>query len=275
LATNTSSIPVERIGEGLQDPGRLIGLHFFNPVARMQLVEVVRGTQTRPESIQQGLAAVRTLDRLPLPVRSSPGFLVNRVLMPYLLEAVDLLDEGVPIGAIDQAAIDFGMPMGPLALADTVGLDICLAVADTLGAALTAPEETPERLRRMVSDGRLGRKSGMGFYRYRGGQALPQTVPRGYRPPHDLTERLIFRLLNECVACLREGVVADPDLLDAGVIFGTGFAPHRGGPLHDIAQGGWDRMRERLDRLQRDHGRHFRPDQGWTLTPAGLYGGGH
>jgi 3-hydroxyacyl-CoA dehydrogenase / enoyl-CoA hydratase / 3-hydroxybutyryl-CoA epimerase len=275
LATNTSSIPLERIGEGLQDPGRLIGLHFFNPVARMQLVEVVRGTQTRPESIQQGLAAVRALDRLPLPVRSSPGFLVNRVLMPYLLEAIDLLDEGVPIAAIDRAAMDFGMPMGPLALADTIGLDICLAVADTLGSALTAPEETPERLRRMVSEGRLGRKSGMGFYRYRGGQALPQTLPRGYRPPHDLTERLIFRLLNECVACLREGVVEDPDLLDAGVIFGTGFAPHRGGPLHDIAQGGWDRMRERLDRLQRDHGRHFRPDQGWKLTPAGLYGGGH
>ncbi len=231
LATNTSSIPLERIGEGLRDPGRLVGLHFFNPVARMQLVEVVQGTQTRPESMQRGLAAVRALDRLPLPVRSSPGFLVNRVLMPYLLKAVDLLDEGVSIAAIDTAAVDYGMPMGPLALADTVGLDICLAVADTLGPALTAPEETPERL--------------------------------------------IFRLLNECVACLREGVVEDPDLLDAGVIFGTGFAPHRGGPLNDITQGGWERMRERLAALQRDHGRHFRPDRGWQLTPAGLYRGGH
>jgi 3-hydroxyacyl-CoA dehydrogenase / enoyl-CoA hydratase / 3-hydroxybutyryl-CoA epimerase len=275
LATNTSSIPLERIGEGLRDPGRLIGLHFFNPVARMQLVEVVHGAGTRPESIQRGLAAVRAIDRLPLPVRSSPGFLVNRVLMPYLLEAVDLLDEDVPVAAIDRAAVDFGMPMGPLALADTVGLDICLAVADMLGSALTAPEETPERLRRMVADGRLGRKSGQGFYRYRDGRAESRPVPDGYRPPHDLTERLIFRLLNECVACLREGVVEDPDLLDAGVIFGTGFAPHRGGPLHDISQGGWDRMRERLDVLQREHGRHFRPDRGWQLNPAGIYRGGH
>lgn len=275
LATNTSSIPLERIGEGLRDPGRLIGLHFFNPVARMQLVEVVRGSSTRSESIQRGLAAIRALDRLPLPVRSSPGFLVNRVLMPYLLEAVDLLDEGVSMAAIDRAAVDYGMPMGPLALADTVGLDICLAVADRLGPALTAPEETPERLRRMVSEGRLGRKSGQGFYAYQGERAMPQAVPRGERPPEDLTERLIFRLLNECVACLREGVVEDPDLLDAGVVFGTGFAPHRGGPLHEIAQGSWERMRERLDALQRDHGRHFRPDRGWQLTPARLYRGGH
>jgi 3-hydroxyacyl-CoA dehydrogenase/enoyl-CoA hydratase/3-hydroxybutyryl-CoA epimerase len=275
LATNTSSIPLERIGEGLRDPGRLVGLHFFNPVARMQLVEVVHGTPTRPDAIQRGIAAVRALDRLPLPVRSRPGFLVNRVLMPYLLEAVDLLDEGVPTAAIDRAAVDFGMPTGPLALADTVGLDICLAVADTLGSSLTAPEEPPERLRRMVSDGQLGKKSGQGFYRYREGKAVPASIPHVYRPPHDLTERLIFRLLNECVACLREGVVDDPDLLDAGVIFGTGFAPHRGGPLHDIAHGGWDRMRERLDALQRDHGRHFRPDRGWQLTPAGIYRGGH
>jgi 3-hydroxyacyl-CoA dehydrogenase / enoyl-CoA hydratase / 3-hydroxybutyryl-CoA epimerase len=138
---------------------------------------------------------------------------------------------------------------------------------------LTAPEETPERLRRMVADGRLGKKSGRGFYRYRDGQAMRESSPHGDRPPHDLTERLIFRLLNECVACLREGVVEDPDLLDAGVVFGTGFAPHRGGPLHEIAQGGWDRMRERLDALQRDHGRHFRPDRGWRLTPTGLYPG--
>ena len=275
LATNTSRIPLERIGEGLRDPGRLVGLHFFNPVARMQLVEVVHGASTRPESLQRGLAAVRAFDRLPLPVKSSPGFLVNRVLMPYLLEAVDLLDEGVSIAAIDKAAIDYGMPMGPLALADSVGLDICLAVADTLGPALTAPEEAPERLRRMVADGQLGKKSGRGFYRYRDGQAVRESIPHGERPPQDLAERLIFRLLNECVACLREGVVKDPDLLDAGVVFGTGFAPHRGGPLHEIAQGGWERMRERLDALQRDHGRHFRPDRGWQLTPAGLYRGGH
>jgi 3-hydroxyacyl-CoA dehydrogenase/enoyl-CoA hydratase/3-hydroxybutyryl-CoA epimerase len=183
--------------------------------------------------------------------------------MPYLLEAMDLLEEGVPGPLIDRAAVDFGMPMGPLALADSVGLDICLAVAERLGHALTAPEETPPLLRRLVESGLAGRKAGHGFYRYRRGRALPEPIPRRARVPADLTERLVFRLLNECVACLREGVVADPDLLDAGVIFGTGFAPHLGGPLHYIDEGGWGRMRERLESLERLHGDHFRPDRGW------------
>ncbi|MGE5154483.1 MAG: 3-hydroxyacyl-CoA dehydrogenase NAD-binding domain-containing protein [Bdellovibrio bacteriovorus] len=263
LATNTSSIPLEQIGAGLSDPSRLIGLHFFNPVARMQLVEVVRGKATDPGALARGLSVVRALDRLPLPVQSRPGFLVNRVLMPYLLEAMDLLEEGVPAALIDGAAVRFGMPMGPLALADSVGLEICLAVAEGLGRCLTAPEEAPARLRRMVEAGLTGRKGGRGFYRYRRGRPLPEPVPRGARAPEDLAERLIFRLLNESVACLREGVVADPDLLDAGVIFGTGFAPHRGGPLHYIDQGGWERMGERLQTLERRHGGHFRPDRGW------------
>jgi 3-hydroxyacyl-CoA dehydrogenase / enoyl-CoA hydratase / 3-hydroxybutyryl-CoA epimerase len=263
MATNTSSIPLEQIGAGLADPSRLIGLHFFNPIARMQLVEVVQGKATDPRALARGLSAVRALDRLPLPVQSRPGFLVNRVLMPYLLEAMDLLEEGVPATLIDRAAVDFGMPVGPLALADSVGLDICLAVAEGLGRCLTAPEETPARLRRMVEAGLSGRKVGRGFYRYSRGRPLPEPAPRGGRVPPDLTERLIFRLLNESVACLREGVVADPDLLDAGVVFGTGFAPHRGGPLHYINQGGWERMGERLQALERQHGGHFRPDRGW------------
>jgi 3-hydroxyacyl-CoA dehydrogenase/enoyl-CoA hydratase/3-hydroxybutyryl-CoA epimerase len=206
---------------------------------------------------------VRAIDRLPLPVKSSPGFLVNRVLMPYLLEAVDLLAEGVPAAVIDRDAVAFGMPMGPLALADSVGLDICLAVAERLGSRLCAPEEPPPRLRQMVRDGLLGRKGGEGFYRYRNGKALSGRIPWRYRAPTDLTERLIFRLLNECVACLREGVVADADLLDAGVLFGIGFAPFRGGPLHYCERGGWAAMRARIDALERHHGGHFHPDRGW------------
>lgn len=270
LATNTSSIPLEEIGEGLRHPERLVGLHFFNPVARMQLVEVVHGRGTDEASVLRAIAAVRAIDRLPLPVRSSPGFLVNRVLMPYLLEAVDLLDEGVPAALIDRAAVGFGMPMGPLALADSVGLDICLAVSDSLGHHLTAAEDTPERLREMVTQGLMGRKGGQGFYRYKDGRPAKEPPPRGYEAPPDLRERLIFRLLNECVACLREGVVEDADLLDAGVVFGTGFAPHTGGPTHYIDQGGWERMRDRLASLQRSHGGHFRPDRGWSLHPAGV-----
>lgn len=271
LATNTSSIPLEEISTGLTRPERLIGLHFFNPVARMQLVEVVQGAATDPAAVARGLALVRALDHLPLPVQSSPGFLVNRVLMPYLIEAVDLLDEGVPAPVVDRAAVAFGMPMGPLALADAVGLDICLAVADRLGAHLSAPEEPPPRLRRMVQSGLLGRKGGEGFYRYRNGRALPGRIPWRYGGPRDLTERLVFRLLNECVACLREGVVADAGLLDAGIVFGTGFAPFRGGPLHYCERGGWGAMGERIADLERHHGGHFHPDLGWRhLVGAGV-----
>ena len=264
IATNTSSIPLETLGEGLEQPGRLVGLHFFNPVAKMQLVEVIHSDETSAQTMDRALSLVRTIDRLPLPVRSSPGFLVNRVLMPYLLEAIDLLDEGVPAAAIDRAAVAFGMPMGPIALADAVGLDICLSVAEKLGRRLSAPEQTPPGLRTMVEQGRLGQKTGRGFYQYRGGKPRIPRLGFGYQPPPDLAERMIFRLLNESVACLREGVVADADLLDAGVIFGTGFAPFRGGPMHYIGDGGWAQMLHQLESLERHHGGHFHPDRGWS-----------
>ena len=262
LATNTSSIPLETISEALESPERLIGLHFFNPVAKMQLVEVVHGQHSDPELIHKGAAFVRTIDRLPLPVKSSPGFLVNRILMPYLLEAMKLIDEGVPAPAIDQAAVDFGMPMGPVELADAVGLDICLAVADKLAPLfdLTIPDE----LKRRVEQQQLGKKSGNGFYSYEKGRTLKPKIERGYTPPDDLTDRMIFRLLNESVACLREGVIEDEDLLDAGVIFGTGFAPFRGGPMHTIHSGGLDRQRHQLELLEKRHGNQFHPDDGWA-----------
>ena len=261
LATNTSSIPLETIGESLDQPGRLIGLHFFNPVAKMQLIEVVQGTDTDPIEVTRGAAFACSIDHLPLPVKSSPGFLVNRVLMPYLLEAVALIEEGLPPAIIDQAAMDFGMPMGPVELADQVGLDICLAVAEKLAPVYAL--EIPERLRRLVRQNHLGRKSGEGFYRYRQGKRIRQRHIGHYRPPGDLTERMIFRLLNEAVACLREGVVEDPDLLDAGIIFGTGFAPFRGGPMHYIGSGGLEQRRRQLDALAQRHGEQFHPDAGW------------
>jgi len=268
LATNTSGIPLEILSTGLRRPERLLGLHFFNPVARMELVEVVRGEATADGANARALGFVHGLGRLPLPVKSSPGFLVNRVLMPYLLEAIELLQEGVPAPIIDRAAARFGMPMGPIALADSVGLDICLAVAEEIGPRLSIPASTPELLAERVHQGALGRKSGEGFYRYRNGRrAGPKRLPhvraaRGRVPP-DLAERMIFRLLNESMACLREGIVADADLLDAGVVFGTGFAPFRGGPMHFIAAGGQARMLERLRDLESHHGRQFHPDGGW------------
>ncbi len=261
LATNTSSIPLESLAEGLTRPERLVGLHFFNPVARMQLVEVVHSAHTDETVLARAAAFARHIDRLPLPVKSSPGFLVNRVLLPYLLEAVRLLEEGVPAPVIDRAAVDFGMPIGPVELADTVGLDICLAAARQLSELLHTP--VPERLSRLVEARDLGRKTGRGLYGWRHGRPEKGRPPHGYRPPEDLMDRLVLRLINEAVACLREEVVADADLLDAGMIFATGFAPFRGGPLCYARQRGGERLRQRLHELELRHGHEFHIDAGW------------
>lgn len=261
LATNTSSIPLEQIAAALADPGRLVGLHFFNPVARMPLLEIVRGGQTREEVSTQALAFARHIDKLPLPVTSSPGFLVNRVLTPYLLEAVTLEQEGVSMNLIDRAATDFGMPMGPLELADTVGLDVCLHVGEILARELGG--EVPQRLRDLVEAGRLGKKSGRGFYRWKDGKPLREKDEGKGADLGEIQDRLILRYVNEAVACLREGVTQSADLVDAGMIFGTGFAPFRGGPLHYLHQHGKAQLKARLEALAGRHGDRFAPDVGW------------
>ena len=228
LATNTSSIPLEEIASPMRDPGRLIGLHFFNPVARMMLVEIVVGASTRAELIPTAAAFTRQIDKLPMPVKSAPGFLVNRILAPYLMEAMRCVDEGMTPETVDEAALAFGMPVGPIELADTVGLDICMAVGKMLGRD-SAP---PKRLSELIAAGYLGRKTKRGFYDWSGGKAAksaPDAVPSG------LSDRLIRPLITEAEAALAEGIVADADLVDAGAIFGTGFAPFRGGPLHYAA----------------------------------------
>ncbi|TAK76843.1 MAG: crotonase, partial [Gammaproteobacteria bacterium] len=231
LATNTSSIPLDEINTVLMSPERLVGIHYFNPVAKMQLVEVVQGERTSPQIVEKAISFVRKIDRLPLPVKSSPGFLVNRILMPYLLESVELLNEGIPMTAIDKAMVNFGMPMGPITLADTVGLDVCLSVAKYLGKYFDTP--IPSRLTELVEQRKLGRKTGEGFYKYdkNGKQIRPHQAPYE-KPLEPIANRLVLRMLNEAFACLREGVVENGDLLDAGMIFGTGFAPFRGGPIH-------------------------------------------
>jgi 3-hydroxyacyl-CoA dehydrogenase/enoyl-CoA hydratase/3-hydroxybutyryl-CoA epimerase len=264
LATNTSSIPLQELASALTRPERLIGLHFFNPVDRMQLVEVVSSTQSDAAVVQQGAAFVLAIKRLPLAVSSSPGFLVNRILMPYLLEAVTLVGEGRNPAAIDRAATDFGMPMGPIRLADTVGLDICLSVATIL--ARHYPVEVPEKLRALVSAGHLGKKSSQGFYDYRRGDR--GKGEEGGEVDAGITDRLIFRLLNEAVACWREGVVSSGDHLDAGVIFGTGFAPFRGGPLQHITATGAASLLARLHELEQAYGSRFTPDAGWQELVA-------
>jgi 3-hydroxyacyl-CoA dehydrogenase/enoyl-CoA hydratase/3-hydroxybutyryl-CoA epimerase len=225
LASNTSSLKLADIATALKDPARLVGIHFFNPVPQLQLVEVVSSSATKPEIAKSAAAFVRQIDKLPLPVRDSPGFLVNRVLGPYMQNAFRLLDEGHKPETLDAAMERFGMPMGPAELADTVGLDICLAA----GKALAKTTVVPKILANKVALGHLGKKTGQGIYRYENGRAV-----KGQPDAFDdtLVQQLIEPYLREAEAVLREGIVADADLVDAGLIFGTGFAPFRGGPIH-------------------------------------------
>lgn len=263
LASNTSSLTLESLATGLQDPGRLVGLHFFNPVPQMPLVEVVHYPATRPEVLTTALAFTRRIDKLPLPCRSSPGFLVNRVLFPYLHEALHAAGDGIGFDAIDRAAVDFGMPMGPIELSDVVGLDVLLHVGEIVTKALQQePPPFVSRVRELVQQGKLGRKSGEGFYRWSEGKIVRAQTEK--QPvPADLQDRLILSLVNECVACLREGIVADADLIDAGVIFGTGFAPFRGGPLTYARARGTEQCQGRLGELAQRYGARFKPDAGW------------
>ncbi len=232
LATNTSSLKLADISTSLEDPSRLVGIHFFNPVPLLQLVEVVSSQQTNLDLSGKAMAFVRQIDKLPLPVADAPGFLVNRVLGPYMLNAFRMLDEGAKPETLDRAMEDFGMPMGPAELADTVGLDICLHAGKSLARGAT---EVPEILANKVALGQLGKNTGRGIYKYVDGK--PQ---KGQPDAYDqtLVDALIEPYLQEAEAVLAEGIVADADLVDAGLIFGTGFAPFRGGPLHYIRNRG-------------------------------------
>ena len=259
LATNTSSIPLEELAPCLAKPERLIGLHFFNPVAKLPLVEVVSWPGSGSGAIAGGLSFTRQIGKLALPCKSSPGFLVNRILAPYMAEALELSREGVSYAEIDKAAVDFGMPMGPVELIDSVGIDVGLHVAEIL-SPLVGREVAPE-LKERVAAGHLGQKTGQGFYEYVDRRPVR---PKGPVPVNEQAqERLVAALVNEAAACLADGVVADADLVDAGVIFGTGFAPFRGGPLHFAKSRGINAMVSSLERLEDELGPRFRPSSGW------------
>ena len=262
LATNTSSIPLETLETVLKQPDRLVGIHFFNPVAMMPLVEIVASKSTSEQTLMQATAFTQHIGKLPLPVKSSPGFLVNRILMPYLVEAFTLYDEGVAPEAIDKAATDFGMPMGPVELADTVGLDICQSVAQNLSEAYAI--ELPAGLNRFVEKKHLGKKTGRGFYQYKNGKPVrDKDVDLGDQ--ESIQNRLVFRFINEAAACLQEGIVEDKDLLDAGIIFGTGFAPFRGGPMNYSLDQGVDSVVSSMGDYADRFGDRFKPATGWSL----------
>jgi 3-hydroxyacyl-CoA dehydrogenase/enoyl-CoA hydratase/3-hydroxybutyryl-CoA epimerase len=225
LATNTSSLKLEDLRTVLANPARLVGIHFFNPVAMMPLVEVVEAEGADPAAVQAACAFVKQIDKLPLPVRSAPGFLVNAVLAPYMLAAMRAVDEGVSPETVDEAMLAFGMPMGPIELVDTVGLDIAMAA----GKQLAGGADAPKCLIARVEKNQLGKKSGQGFYDWSSGKAVKAnagTVPDG------LAGKLVKPLIDRVEQLVADGIVADGELADGGVIFGTGFAPFTGGPLH-------------------------------------------
>jgi 3-hydroxyacyl-CoA dehydrogenase/enoyl-CoA hydratase/3-hydroxybutyryl-CoA epimerase len=271
LASNTSSIPLDELRQGLKAPQRFLGLHFFNPVAQMPLVEVVRHDALDPAIEKRALAFCKAIGKLPVPVKGTPGFLVNRILMPYLMEAMRLYNEGVPGPVLDREAKKFGMPMGPIELADTVGLDVCASVGKELAPFLGL--EIPHGLEEKIAANKRGKKDGEGLYVWKEGKPDKPEVDPDYVPPADIQDRMILPMVNEAIACLAEGVVDDADLLDAGVIFGTGFAPFRGGPIQYTRTEGVAVIRERLAKLEAKHGARFAKKEGWdnpelALSPA-------
>jgi len=265
LTTNTSSIPLTELREHIARPAQFAGLHYFNPVALMPLVEIIRHDAMAPETEQRLAAFCKAIDKLPVPVAGTPGFLVNRVLFPYMLEAATAFAEGIPGAAIDKVAVKFGMPMGPIELIDTVGLDVAAGVGAELAPFLGLP--IPASLSAPPEAGKRGKKDGQGLYKWVDGRAQKPELPKDYKAPDDLEDRLILPLLNEAVACLHDGVVSDADLLDAGVIFGTGFAPFRGGPIQHIRETGAAALLEKLRALQAKYGERFAPRDGWA-NPA-------
>ena len=244
IASNTSAIPIDELAEASGRPKRFVGIHFFNPVHKMPLVEIVCGTKTAPEVVAAAVEFAKRLKKIPVVVKGSPGFLVNRLLMPYLNEAGVLLGEGETIESIDEAMLDFGMPMGPLRLIDEVGIDIAYDVAAELGEAYKDRMAVARVLRQVHEQGLKGRKGGVGFYVYkkkkeeRVNRKLARAIRRDVesrnakkeeRSARDIQRRLLGVMIEEAKRCLSEGVVTLEDDIDAGMIFGTGFPPFRGG----------------------------------------------
>ena len=266
LATNTSALPISELAETTGTPGRVVGLHFFNPVSRMKLVEVVVGRQTSQSVTERALAFARQVGKLPVLVQDSPGFLVNRVLFPYLLDAAEMFQDGVSAEEIDGALLEWGMPMGPLRLIDEIGVDITVDIAATLEKAFGARDGTPEILQKMSEAKMLGRKTGSGFYKYEGRQQTPNEAIQSWRQEsgekfglENITNRLVYLMVNEAARCLEEKVVASPEDADYGMILGTGFPVYRGGPLRYAESLGLKKVVTDMDGIQSRAGEKFAP----------------
>jgi 3-hydroxyacyl-CoA dehydrogenase/enoyl-CoA hydratase/3-hydroxybutyryl-CoA epimerase len=263
LATNTSSILLEDLRTNLKHPEKFIGLHFFNPVSQLPLVEIISCDDTDKLTLQRGFNFVKKISKSPLLCKSSEGFIVNRILAPYMAEAMHLSEDGMASIDIDKTAVSFGMPMGPVELVDTVGIDVALNVSKVLGKAFNRP--IPEKLIAMVANNELGKKTGKGFYDWtlEGVSKPSATADETAAIPDDAEDRLILPMLNEAIACLEEGIVADSDMLDIGVIFGTGFAPFHGGPIQYARERGLDNIMMSFEKLETKHGSRFKAHPGW------------
>ncbi len=257
LATNTSALSIDALAMESGSPARVVGLHFFNPVSRMKLIEVVVGKNTSEETRERSLAFARQIGKLPVLVNDSPGFLVNRVLFPYLLDAAELFEAGVDTAKIDNAMTEWGMPMGPLRLIDEIGVDVTIDIAATLEKAFGRRNQAAKVLHRLREDKMLGRKTGAGFYKYEGKSQTPNEALRevaksgGAAGDGDLANRLVFLMVNEAARCVEEKVVNSPEDADYGMILGTGFAPHRGGPLRFAEHYGLKNVVDEMERLSK------------------------
>jgi 3-hydroxyacyl-CoA dehydrogenase/enoyl-CoA hydratase/3-hydroxybutyryl-CoA epimerase len=268
LATNTSALSVSKLGEGLRNPERVVGMHFFNPVHKMKLVEVVRARHCSQAAVDTAVALARRIGKFPLVVSDSPGFLVNRILLPYLLEAAMLFEQGAKLEDIDTCMSEFGMPMGPLRLLDEVGLDIAADVEETLASAFAATMLKSQVIPQMIQAGLLGKKSGAGFYTYEGGEEHANAGASAFQKPEssvvtlspdELQHRLVMLLVNEAARCLEERVVETAADVDFGMILGTGFAPFRGGPLRHAETLGISRVVEDLNQMRMQWGARYTP----------------
>jgi 3-hydroxyacyl-CoA dehydrogenase/enoyl-CoA hydratase/3-hydroxybutyryl-CoA epimerase len=268
IATNTSTIPISRIAEGMRRPERFVGMHFFSPVERMPLLEVIPSATTDPSTVATAVRFGRRMGKTVIVVADRPGFWVNRLLAPYLNEAGHLLEEGVPVEAIDRAMTAFGFPVGPMTLLDEVGLDVAVKAAGVMAEAFGARLQPIGAVQRLVDDGRLGRKAGRGVFRYRAGKKmgvdpavyrLLGVTPQSGHDPALLQQRMAYRMLNEAVLAVAEGVVRSPRDGDIGAVYGFGFPPFRGGPLRMVDALGAERVVRALEELAQGFGDRFAP----------------
>ncbi len=268
LATNTSALSITELSEATGDPGRVVGIHFFNPVHKMQLVEVVVGRHTRPEVVNMAQAQVRKMGKLPVVVKDSPGFVVNRILMPYMLEAARFFDQGAKVEEVDRAMLAFGMPMGPLRLMDEVGLDVAEDVAATLGAAFGPRMGVPGAIAPMLKAGLLGKKTNQGFYLHgaggkvkvnHGADRFVSGMKMAALTRAQLQERMVLLMVNEAARCLEEGLAEDAAMIDFAMVMGTGFAPFRGGPLRHADAVGAAQLVTAMQALVKGGETHYAP----------------